>query len=178
MIDLRIQILKKVSKKVALDLDDVCVQFFPGMCKRYDKPEIVCDIWDGFDVCRWILESMHEVDNDPEFYPSLDVLSNPKSITFDVECYITSSPEKFVEDRRKWLVENGFPDRPVIHSKNKLKTMRELGIDILVDDRPKTVRNINKSPDKMAVQFVPPYMSEIDDERFAIRHLSELTKFL
>lgn len=167
-----------MSKKIALDIDDVLAAFYPAMCIKYKKPELKVDIWDGKEDCKWLGECMPEVDADPSFYYNLDVLSHPNTINFDFTCYITSSPQSLVYVRKAWLSRNGFPDKPVLHSKDKLGTMKSLGIDILVDDKISTIETINKG-NRIALQFKPPYMSaEIEDKSKIITHLSEVNKWL
>jgi hypothetical protein len=168
-------------KKVALDIDDVLAGFFSGISEHYGVPEIKCDIWDGKDVNKWISDIMRagELDDNPIFWLGLDRISHPNSINFEVAAYITSSPESALEWRKIWLEIAGFPIAPVVHCKNKIETMERLGIDILVDDSPKTCKSINdNSGPEMAIQFVPSYMSVIADEKLAITHLSEVNDFL
>ena len=171
----------KQRKRVALDIDDVLASFFPSICSLYDVIETKCDIWDAEDDNRWIRDVMvaGELDNHKLFWLGLDKVSSPNSINFEVEAYITSSPTSALEWRKTWLRENGFPEAPVFYCKNKIETMQNLGIDILVDDNPKTCKSIIDAPGpELAIQFVPPYMSVIGDEKLAITHLSQLNKFL
>lgn len=166
-------------KKVALDIDDVLAGFYSGMCKRYGRPELQIDIWDGKGASFWVAYHCQEADRDEMFWLQLDPVSNPEAITFDFECYITSSPEDMIGIRRLWLAIQGFPDKPVYYSEDKLKTMRELDIDILVDDKPSIVNAINDSKDKIALQFKPSYMSaEIKNKDRIITHLSQVKKYL
>tara|TARA_R110000772_G_scaffold30837_2_gene76615 strand:+ start:94 stop:612 length:519 start_codon:yes stop_codon:yes gene_type:complete len=169
------------KRKVALDLDDVIFKFYPGMCKRYGMPEIACNIWDGSvgGDCEWIADAMEDVNKDMAFYLSLDFLSEPSSINFEVSAYITSSPEEFTEARSALLNAFGFPKAPIYFSKNKLQLMKELDLDVMVDDSPRTCGKINSDPGKqIGIQFIPPYMTDIGDENLSIRHLSQLNKFL
>ena len=164
--------------KVALDLDDVIGAFYPGFCKWSQRPELKTNIWDGKNSCKWIVDTIHKVDNDPEFWKGLKFLSNPNSINFHVEAYITASPEKMLLERAYWLFGRGFPEAPLIHSKDKLKTMKMLDIDILVDDSPSTIDKVNEGG-LIGLQFKPAYMEkEIDDKSRIITHLSEVGTFI
>lgn len=164
--------------KVALDIDDVLADFYGGICKTCDRPEVKTDIWDGVDKCKWIIKSMDLVNTNKFFWKHLSRISNPNSINFDVKCYITSSPINMVMTRYKWLIDNGFPDVPVYYSKDKLKLMIALDIDILVDDRPSTIEKVNKGG-KIGLQFKPGYMTEeIDDKSKIITHLSEVGDYI
>ena len=166
-------------KKVALDIDDVLAGFYTGFCKFMNVPEKQINIWDGQGESKFVADNCHLADQSELFWIGLDKVSNPESISFDIECYITSSPPEMIKIRKLWLKMNGFPDKPVHFSDNKLLTLRNLRIDILVDDKISTVNQINASGDKIALQFKPPYMSaEIDDKSRIITHLSEVSKFL
>lgn len=166
-------------KKIALDIDDVLAGFYSGFCRFMDIPERKIDIWDGKGEANFVAQNCYLADNSEFFWMGLDRISTPESINFDLECYITSSPKEMVHIRRAWLLLKGFPDRPVYHSTNKLETMRTLGVDLLVDDKISTVRQINLSKDKMALQFKPYYMSaEYEDKSKIITHLSEVNHYL
>ena len=166
-------------KKVALDIDDVLAGFYSGFCRFMKVPERQINIWDGAGEANFVASNCHLADKSEFFWMGLDRISNPESIDFELTCYITSSPKEMVHIREAWLQLQGFPNKPVYHSTNKLETMRALGVDILVDDKPSTVEAINKSDDKMALQFKPSYMSyEIEDKSKVITHLSQIKKWL
>ena len=164
--------------KIALDIDDVLAGFYQEMCKKFKRIEKKVDIWDGQKECAWISKNFMTIENDIIFWTNLPRLSNPNSINFKVECYITSSPESMIITRYKWLINNGFPIAPVFYSKNKLKTMIKLGIDILIDDKPETIDIINNN-NKIGLQFKPGYMSaEIKDKSRIITHLNEVNNYI
>lgn len=164
--------------KVALDLDDVIGAFYPRFCEWSNRPEIKTDIWDGKDSCKWIADTIHKVDDDPAFWRSLKFLSNPNSINFHVEAYITASPEKMLLERAYWLFGRNFPEAPLIHSKDKLEVMDRLDIDILVDDSPRTVNKVNEGG-RIGIQFRPSYMeNQIEDSSKVITHLSEVGYYI
>ena len=172
-------VLLEKDKLVAYDIDDVLAAFYPGACQIFLMPELRVNIWDGKLACKWIADGMHLMEMMDGFWAMLDLVSHPNSMIVPPAAYITSSAERLLEIRKTWLAVEGFPEAPVYHSKNKLETMRELGIDILVDDSPKTVKMINEDPGpEICLQFVPPYMSEVVDEKYAIRHLSEVKRFI
>ena len=167
------------EKTVAYDIDDVLAAFYPGACQIYGRPELKVNIWDGKVACKWIADNMKHMEMMDGFWGTLDQVSHPNSMIVPPAAYITSSAARLLEIRKTWLAVEGFPEAPTYHSKNKLETMRELGIDILVDDSPRTVKMINEDPGpEICLQFVPPYMSEVVDEKYAIRHLSEVKRFI
>jgi len=170
----------KTNKKIALDIDDVLACFYQDFCKYLNRKEDRINIWDGEKDAKWIKDNFKLVENNKVFWTQLNTLSNPESIDFDVECYITASPASMIKYRKLWLEINGFPKRPVYHSSNKLEIMNRLNIDILIDDKPDTINNINKNgKGKLGIQFKPGYMSKDSNDRSKIiTHLSEVKKFL
>lgn len=163
---------------VALDIDDVLAGFYPAICKYMSIPEKKVDIWDGKGECRWIVDAMYIIKDDPFFWNSLKVLSSPNSIDFELNCYITSSPEHLLEIRTHWLYDLGFLIKPVFSTQDKVQLMIDRDIKILVDDKLSTVNKVNEAG-MIGLQFKPPYMSaEIEDKSKIITHLSEVNKFL
>lgn len=162
--------------KVAYDIDDVLARCVPEIFNHIGRDMTYpIHIWD-FEKYSILGQTINdELKYNPRFWIDLPMISFPDEMIVEPTCYITSSPKEMVSVRHQWLVENGFPDVPVHHSKNKLDTMIELGIDVLVDDSPHTFDLINqKDTGKLCVQFVPNYMSVIANEKLAIRNLSTL----
>ncbi len=165
--------------KIALDVDDVLAAFYPEMCKRFNMPEIRTNIWDGRGTCKWIAEAFPELYYEDSFWMDMGVLSNPQSITFDFDCYITSIPASLCDIREWWLKKHKFPDRPIICTQNnKLIRMKVEGINVLIDDKPSTIKEI-RDGGLIGIQFIPYYMSNFDPkDMMSIRHLSEVPKLL
>ncbi|MBV1929153.1 MAG: hypothetical protein KUG81_06530 [Gammaproteobacteria bacterium] len=161
--------------RIALDIDDVLAGFYSGICKREGVPEEFTNFWDGEGSHKWLRDLMMsgDMDHDVIFWSNLGVLSNPNSINFEVAAYITSSPDSMLWVRKLWLTDNRFPEAPVLHCKNKAETMKRLKIDLLVDDSPKTVHEVNSVDGLHAIQFIPPYMSNVGPYE-TIRHLSQV----
>ncbi len=164
------------SLRIALDIDDVLCSFYPHACKKFGLKEIKCDIWDGIDVNKWIVDNFDEILNDLNFWKTIPVLSNPNSINFEVYAYVTYSPVVVADIRSEWLRDNGFPCSPILNSGDKLHTMIDHDIDVLIEDKPSTVNLINNSyTGKKALQFKPHYMTnDCDDVDKIITHLSEV----
>jgi len=162
--------------KIALDIDDVLASFYPAICNRMGMPEKKVNIWDGEVACNWIVKAMPLVEYDIDFWKNLKTLSNPSSIDFNVDCYITSSPVHLITIRARWLLDNGFPERPIFSTSDKLGLMIDREIDILIDDKIPTIDLVNNSG-KIGIQFKPPYMTEeISDKSKIITHLSEISQ--
>lgn len=167
---------------VALDVDDVVLAFYPSICKKFGREVIHTDIWDGNEACKWIADEFPALyHNDNEFWESLEGLIEPHHIDFEFDYYITAIPDHLAPMRKKNLMDLGFPDKPILCTKgSKLKVMRDHGIDILVDDKPSTVREVNDSGDKIAIQFVPPYMNgkDIYHPRLTVHNISEVREII
>ena len=167
--------------RIACDVDDVLGAFYPTMCRTFRRPEEKVNIWDGSDGgdCAWIAEKFPELYDDLYFWSTISRLSNPESITFEIDHYITSIPPHLHDIREKWLIDNGFPKRPLVCTLgNKVDTMKALGINVLIDDKPATIKAVREAG-MIGIQFVPPYMSDFDkDDPHTITHLSQVSKIL
>lgn len=78
------------------------------------------------------------------------------SIEFDFDFYITSIPRHLKDIRIDWLKRNKFPIKPVYISDDKVKIAEELGVDILIDDKPENIVEWIASGRK-AIQYIPHY---------------------
>ena len=107
----------------------------------------------------------------------LEKQSRPEDINFQVECYITSSPERMKEVRKAWLYDKGFPRVPVYSTQNKVAEMTRLGVNVLVDDNVKTLELI-KANGFIPIQYIPNYMSVERPDLNPIRHLSQVPALL
>lgn len=159
--------------KVGLDVDGVLANFELGMAKLFSKPHVTSYGWDT----QWITDLIHKVEDDENFWENLPLISHPEEITFDFDYYITAIPPKMKGAREKWLKKNGFPDKPVIVSDKKLETMRELGVEVLIDDKLTTIIEVEKGG-LLAIHFLPPYMIQIDDSVRSIKHLSQVNEII
>ena len=166
--------------KIALDVDDVLGAFYPTMCRTFNKPELLVNTWDGKGDCLWLAKKFPELYKDLGFWSTITVLSNPASITFDFDYYITSIPQHLHDIRESWLLSHGFPKKPVICTLygDKVKTMQELGLNVLIDDKPETIKKVRKAG-MTGIQFVPPYMNNYSkSDPHTIKHLSEVNDIL
>lgn len=161
--------------KIACDVDDVLGAFYPSLCKALGMPELLVNTWDGTRDCAWVAERFPELYDDEYFFADMMVLSNPKSITFDIDHYITSIPSKLHDIREDWLIRNGFPIRPLICTLgSKVESMKALGISVLIDDRPSTIKAV-RDAGMIGIQFVPSYMNDYDEScPHTIKHLSQV----
>lgn len=154
--------------KKGIDVDGVLANFYLAFCMRFNMPIETINHWER----PWINEKFHDVENDHNFWANLPVLNRPEEISFEFDYYITSLPDNLKSAREEWLEKNGFPDKPVILSYDKSKTMKELGVDILVDDRYQTIKEVHEAG-LNGIQFVPYYMQPHDLHHLNIRNLHD-----
>lgn len=114
---------------VALDIDDVCLDFIGGF---EEKTGIKCnDYWNGTYEMRSKLE---ELSTNKEFWTTLKTKHMP---SFEPDLYITSRSIP-VEWTKENLERNGFPCAPVYcvpWNESKLALMKEHNVSILIDDK-------------------------------------------
>lgn len=162
-------------------MDDVLGAFYPTICKKLGRPEVAVMLWDGQvgGDCEWVADLFPALYSELDYWSTISVLSAPSSIDFEIDHYITSIPAHLHDIREKWLKDNGFPERPLICTlESKVKTMKALGITVLIDDKPSTIKAV-RAAGMIGIQFIPPYMKDYDKEDpFTVRHLSEVTAIL
>lgn len=153
---------------IALDVDGVLADFYLAACRRYKKP-YKRTMW----ACDWLTrEVMEELHGDYHFWRNLPVLSHPESIDFDFQCYMTSIDSRNKKAREDWLTMNGFPEKEVIISNDKITDCEKMGIKYLIDDCPKW----RSSESVQVIPFNPSYL--VEPFRRSIIHLSEVADFI
>lgn len=165
--------------KIACDVDDVLGECYPSLCRRFNRPELYVNIWDSKVDNAWVDAKFPELFDELDFWKNISRLSNPESINFEIDHYITSIPAHLHDIREQWLADNGFPKRPLVCTLgNKVDTMKALGIGVLIDDKPSTIKAVREAG-LIGIQFVPPYMNDYDEEdKFTIKHLSQVKYIL
>jgi len=159
--------------KIGLDVDGVLANFNLAVSRFHNKPHITTNSWEQ----DWITELFHTIEHDDEFWDELPVLSHPEEITFEFDYYITAVPEHKKQNRINWLKKNGFPDKPVIVSDEKLETMRELGVDVLIDDKYSTIKEVQEAG-LIGIHFIPSYLEPKNTLTPNIKHLSQVNEIL
>jgi len=163
--------------RIAIDIDDVLAQFYPAMCVRFAKPCNRINIWDGEDEAAFVRHNMHIVEANHRFWLNLNPLSRPEDITFEFDCYLTSSPLNMKSYREDWLAIHGFPRKPVIITNDKASFMVKEGLEVLIDDKPSTLEAVRKAG-LIAIQYIPSYMSDERLDLNPIRHLSQVNEII
>ena len=136
--------------KVALDVDGCVADFYKAVCKKYNQdynnPVL---FWDT----PFIVDNWKEIAADTTMWRGLEVMNE---IDFDFHCYLTSVPTHIIEHRQFWIDSNSLPNKPLVVSYDKVAVAEEIGLDILIDDKPANVEAwINSG--RIAIQYIPYY---------------------
>jgi hypothetical protein len=126
--------------RIGIDIDDVLCDFIGAYCKKfgYEEPPLS---WE-FDRNFW--ERYLTLQDDEEFWLTLDTILSPKDLPFEPVAYITSRPEYLRTFTEKWLFEvNDYPVAPVVFTTDKLSAIREFKIDRFIDDKFATYLKLN-----------------------------------
>lgn len=141
------------SMKVGLDVDGVIADFYLSACLKYNQPVTTNKRWE----VDFIGDKMSEIEKDNVLWGGLKVLNHPEKLTFEFDYYITAIPPAMTEIRREWIIKNGFPDRPIIVAEDKVKACLKHGIDVLIDDKPETLKQFRREVDLTGIQYNPYY---------------------
>ena len=170
-----------INKKlrIGFDVDGVLLDFWTQVCTIFDKP-IYSTSWDN----DWIVENWFKIENNDLLWRSLNYLSLPQSITnlkyVEAICYITACPSKQKLNRIHNLQELGFPLLPVEFvepNTSKLEVIKRYNLDIFVDDKPATIKELMENWNGNVIQFIP-YYANYDTYKVegstTISHLGEI----
>ena len=132
------------QKKIGLDIDEVLANWLPDWC-NYWGLEVPTSWFFDRDIMNKF-EKMKEEGKLDGFYLNLKPLIKPEEIPFEPHCYVTSRPvDSSITE--KWLDMHGFPARPVITvgiGQSKVQALKDVGVDIFVDDRYENFVECNK----------------------------------
>mgnify|MGYP001944385426 CR=1 FL=1 len=159
--------------KVALDCDGVISNFFFDMCQKYEKPYAKIDTWN----IDWISEKFHEIENDHDFWANMSMLNHPSSLNFEFDYYISAFPIGMRKARQKWLDDNGYPKKPLIHAYDKLPIMRKFNVDVLIDDKPENCKQVQDAG-LIAIRYQPYYFDYQDDCKYVAHSMIEVKNIL
>lgn len=126
------------------------------LTKNEDKyfPSSITNWWTD-----WIGDSIDLWKDNEKLIRTLPVLHEPHEITYDFDVYLTSLPEDLIPARIEWIKNHGFPDKPVVMRHDKLSYCEENGFDVLIDDKPSTIKEFRARNTVQIIQFVPDYVN-------------------
>lgn len=130
------------NKRIGLDIDDVLADFIGGYCEYNNITELPVH-WSFFHKGeKYKLEHLTK-----DFWLNLKPKVDPKEINFNLTCYITHRNIP-VEWTIEWLERHNFPEAPVYMvepEKTKVHVAKEQRLDVFVDDKFETFREMNNN---------------------------------
>lgn len=129
--------------KYGYDIDSVLADFTKHFLKYLKLSKKRVTDWDD----ERIRNNFHKIVKDYKFWLTMPKISSPKDIKTEVTAYVTARPIPS-EITEVWLRSHGFPKAPVFTvgiDNSKLKTLRDLNIDVFVDDKYETFLELNNN---------------------------------
>lgn len=134
------RIIAPINKPiVGCDLDDVIFDFTGSYEKRFNTK--LSNYWNGDYNMSKNLEQLKE---EKEFWVNMPVKNRP---SFEVDYYITARSIP-VEWTKEAIQKNNLPKAPVYSlpwNVSKIDTLKELGVDIMIDDKYSTFKECKEN---------------------------------
>lgn len=124
---------------VCCDLDDVVFAFTESYEKRFNVK--LSDYWNGDYNMRENLELLR---NEKEFWTNMPIKT---SVPFEVDYYVTARSIP-IEWTQEAIQKNNLPKAPIISlpwNVSKIKTLKELGATIMIDDKFSTFKECKEN---------------------------------
>lgn len=163
--------------KIGLDVDCVIADFVKAWTDLFDDVSAEPSSWHMDRKIHERLAEMKKKDVLDDFYLSIPPMFDPKELTFDPYCYITSRPVS-TEITEKWLDMHGFPRRKVytvdlLHS--KVEVAKKAGIDIFIDDSYENFVDLNNNG-IFTYLFSSPWNEKYDVGHMRLNNLNYINK--
>ena len=134
------RIIAPINKPiVGCDLDDVIFDFTGSYEKRFNTK--LSNYWNGdYNMS----ENLEQLKNEKEFWVNMPVKNRP---SFEVDYYITARSIP-VEWTKEAIQKNNLPKAPVYSlpwNVSKIDTLKELGVDIMIDDKYSTFKECKEN---------------------------------
>ena len=171
---------------VALDCDGVLSNFSQALIEKANEmglgeffPKSWMDI-DSWDFSPKFSEVWKVIEKDEGFWLGIEPFKDTHGkVDFTPIAYVTARPVPS-STTRFWLRANGFPDAPVhtVHpNASKLDILRDIGVDLFVDDKPETVEELNDNG-LLCLMFSRPHNVKHKTKYPVIKSLAEIKKYL
>ena len=124
------------NQKIGLDIDGVIADFAMAWHLLYPDVSARPNRYDYDENMGKRFNAMKEAGTLNDFFLSIKPLIKPEDLPFEPECYVTARPIDS-EVSAKWIAMTGFPQKKVYtvgHSRSKVEIMKEIGINIFIDD--------------------------------------------
>lgn len=178
--------LTLITMTPAIDIDGVLANFQQHFINKAHEIG-----YDGFPKHWTQWEDWHIPEMQDEFNTVFEAIENDSNWWLDIppydDAHLTCAPAMYLTARpiasmysKVWLNKCGFPDAPVKTvetSSQKPGVMEKHGIDVLLDDRPKTFHLINNSDkDTTCYLLDRPYNRHIDNRRLRVHEVYQFQK--
>jgi hypothetical protein len=172
---------------ISYDIDGVLANFLNAFLQKAEEMGLddeLPDHWLLFD--QWEIASPElgaeiwsSIEGDNQWWMGIEPHDDACIVT-PVHCYITSrsipSPVSTA-----WLQYHGFPPAPVYTvgvGNSKLSTAKEQGVDLHIDDKPATVRELNNNGVDALLRDRPVNRAERDLDPVRLNCLTQIPNFL
>ena len=156
--------------RVGLDIDEVVADFL-GHYKKWFGIESLPPYWN----CDFnMINNLDTIKDNEEFWLTVPKL---RDVEFEPVVYITSRAWCNTEITQKWITKSGLPVVPVITVNNKsekIDIIRNLDLDVFVDDSYETFCAINKAGVAAAYLMDHPHNKCYD---VGVRRIYDLKQF-
>ena len=134
------RIIAPINKPiVGCDLDDVIFDFTGSYEKRFNTK--LSNYWNGdYNMSK----NLEQLKDEKEFWVNMPVKNRP---SFEVDYYITARSIP-VEWTKEAIQKNNIPKAPVYSlpwNVSKIDTLKELGVDIMIDDKYSTFKECKEN---------------------------------
>ena len=157
--------------KLYLDVDGVCLNWAKKAAEinQVDYESLLFDTWS----LPWVDETV--INNNSEYWHGLDhILPGTLLDELPIAGYLSSFPAKYYNLRADNLFKIGFPRAPIISCFDKVKWCQHHKVDILVDDKPSTIKGLLHT-NTIPVQFYPSYANwEVVTEAHVVNNYTQL----
>lgn len=160
---------------IGLDIDGVLADFTRGWHKIYSDVPALPDRYNYDPLMGQRFKDMKTAGTLDDFFLSLDPLIKPNDLPFEPCGYVTARPVDSAISE-SWLKKNGFPIKPVITVQwgtNKIEAMKELGVEIFIDDFYGNFLELNEGG-ILTYLYSAPWNEEHDVGHLRIRSLEEI----
>ena len=161
--------------RIALDIDGVLANTHDHFLRWFNLPLYPAK---DFNDTRFSDERFELISGNMEFWLNVPAYFNGKDLKFDIVGYVTarSVPDEIT---KKWLLKNGFPNKKLVSlgSHNKVDALKEMTVDLFVEDKYDNFVEINKSGIKCLLMS-RSYNENRDGKGLRINSINEVLKFL